>query len=217
MWIWAGTSKKTKYIPLRDVHSSFNCDESNTLLPFHALTGCDSTSFICGHSKKTAWKVFLDNFELLFPIVKDVLNDAAITSAELFFCRLYKTSETSLDMARVALFGKVGSPEKLPPTSDAFRQHLLRCHYQTAVWRQAHVPKPTLPNPTETGWMLQDDQLTPVFMTLEPIPKACLEMVSCKCTTGCATLRCSCRKSNVVCSGLCECTNTEKHYCINRP
>ena len=32
-------------------------NSSSALLPFYALTGCDSTLFIREHSKKTAWKV----------------------------------------------------------------------------------------------------------------------------------------------------------------
>ena len=75
------------------------------------------------------------------------------------------------------LLDNISSPERLPPTSDAFKQHLERRHYQTAVWGQARIQKPVLPNPEETDWTLAD-LLVPVFMTLDPIPKACLEMVS---------------------------------------
>jgi len=138
-------------------------------------------SLICGHSKKTAWKVFTEHFDLLSSV------------------------------ARVVLLGKISSREKLPPTSNAFKQHLKRCHYQTAVWRQVRIQKLVLPNPGETDWTLAEDLLVPVVMTPDPIPQACLEMVSYQCTTGCATLRCrcKCRKSHVVCTGLCGCTKTD--------
>ena len=82
----------------------------------------------------TAWKVFIEH--------SLVGEDAdIIASAEKFVCRKYKTSEDSLDLARVVLFGKVSSLENLPPNCDAFKQHLKRYHYQTAVWRQAHIQK----------------------------------------------------------------------------
>ena len=216
VWILAGTSKKPKYIPLEEVSANLPCNSSSALLPFHAITGCDSTSFFCGHSKKTAWKVFKEQFDLLSSVGDGILDAGTIASAEKFVCRMYKTLDDSLDLARVSLFGKVSSPEKLPPTSDAFRQHLKRCHYQTAVWRQAHIQKPVLPSPEESGWKLAEGLLVPVFMTLDPIPKACLEMISCRCTTGCATLRCKCRKSQVVCTGLCGCTKNDANCCINR-
>ena len=52
--------------------------------------------------------------------------------AEKFVCPIFNTSEDSLDLAGVVLFGlEVSSPERLPSISDAFRhrQHLKRCHY----------------------------------------------------------------------------------------
>ena len=101
---------------------------------------------------------------------EDVLDADTITSAEKFACRMYKTSEDSFDLACVMLLGNISSPEKLPPTSDAFEQHLERRHYQTAVWGQAHIQKPVLPNPEETDWTLAEDLLVPVFMTLDPLP-----------------------------------------------
>ena len=38
-------------------------------------------------------------------------------------------------------------------------------------------------------------------------PERVLELVPCKCTTGCTTQRCHCRKSNLHCSAACSCTN----------
>ena len=208
MWISSGTSKKPKLIPLEVFWANLPRNSSSSLLPIHAITGCDSTSFICGHSKKTAWKVFTEHSL----VGKDILDGDIIASAEKFVCRKYKTSEDSLDLARVVLFGKVSSPENLPPNCDAFKQHLKRCHYQTAVWRQAHIQKRSASEPE--CWMLAKDLLVPIFMTLDPIPKACLEMVSCRCTIGCISLHCECRKSHVVWTGLCGCTKTDANCCI---
>ena len=52
---------------------------------------------------------------------EDVLVAVTIAFAEKLVCLMYETSKDSLDLARAALFGKVSSPEKLPPTSDAFK------------------------------------------------------------------------------------------------
>lgn len=181
-------------------------------MPSPAVTAPRSSVHI---EKKTAWKVFTEHFALLSAVGEGVFDSFTISSAEKFVCRMYNTSEESLDFARVVLFSKVDNPEKLPPTSDAFRQHLKRCHYQTAVWRQAHIQKPVLTNPKETGWTLAGDQLVPVLMTLDPIPEACLELASCRCTTGRATLRCKCRKSHVVCTGQCGCNKVDANCCVN--
>ncbi len=64
----AGTHKKHKYIPVKDIISVFDFDDTSAklLLPIHAITGSDdSTPFISGHSKKTAFHVFLEHKMLL--------------------------------------------------------------------------------------------------------------------------------------------------------
>jgi len=83
-------------------------------------------SLNCGHSKKTAWMVFTEHFDLLSSVGEDVLDADTIASAEKFTCQLYKTSENSFDLACVVLLDNISSPERLPPTSDAFKQHLGR-------------------------------------------------------------------------------------------
>ena len=216
VWLWVGTAKKPKYFSLGDVFNQLpDLSIADALLPFHAITGCDTTSFISGHSKRTAWKTFVQHFGLLASVGDRALDADIISSAEEFLCKIYGVVNDTLDLARVELFGKDNRPERLPPTSDAFKQHLKRAHYQTKIWRQAHVAKPVLPKPEEMGWRLEDGELIPVLMTLDPVPKACLEMVSCNCRTGCATLRCKCRKSGVVCTGLCGCTKADGNCCIN--
>ena len=82
---------------------------------------------------------------------EDVLDGVAIASAEKFVCRMYKTSEDSLDLARVVLFGKVSSPENVPPNCDTFKQHLKRCHHQTLCGARHIFRNAQLPNAEETG------------------------------------------------------------------
>ena len=98
------------------------------------------------------------------------------------------------------MFGKSKSPESLPPNSDALKLHIERAHFQANVWKQANVVKPILPSPVTMGWSLDGDRLIPLLMTLDPIPQACLEMISCKCSSGCITLRCSCKKAKSPCT-----------------
>ena len=180
-----------KYIPLEEVSANLIPRySSSALLQFHVMSRCDSTLFTdLWTFKEDCVDGFTEHFDLLSSVGEDVLDADAIASAKKFACQLYKTSENSFDLACVVLLDNISSPEKLPPTSDAFKQHVERRHYQTAVWGQARIQKPVLPNP-ETNWTLAEDLLIPVVMTLDPIPKACLQMNSYRCTTGCATLRC---------------------------
>ncbi len=156
--IWAGTSQKQTYVPLQEISANLLRNSSIALLPFHAITSCDSNLFICGNIKKTAWLVTKHSVMLAW-------HAETITSAEEFVSRMYKTSKDSLDLDRVVLLGKFSSQEKLSPTSNAFKQHLKRCHYQTAVWCQAHIQKPVFPYPEETSWTLAEDLLVSVFDT----------------------------------------------------
>ena len=55
----AGTPKKTKYIPVHDIAKSMCQDVLEALIPFHTLTGCDTTSFIALHSKSTILKTHI--------------------------------------------------------------------------------------------------------------------------------------------------------------
>ena len=59
------------------------------IIPFHAITGCDTVSHIVGHTKKTAWKVFCENENLLKDLGVGILKEATVKSAEQFICKLY--------------------------------------------------------------------------------------------------------------------------------
>ena len=60
LWMKTGTAKKPKYLPIHSIRDRLKgtIPELDAILAFHALTGCDTVSFFAGHSKKTAWKTF---------------------------------------------------------------------------------------------------------------------------------------------------------------
>ena len=70
LWLKAGTYKKPKYFPTHQLHQDLPKSQIESILAFHAITGCDSVSFIAGHSKKSAWKVFGTHYELLCDLGK---------------------------------------------------------------------------------------------------------------------------------------------------
>ena len=47
------------------------------------------------------------------------------------------------------------------------------------------------------------------WMDQEPAPKALMELVSCKCKTGCSGRRCSCHKVGLMCTDVCDCIGCE--------
>ena len=94
-----------KYIPAKATYEYLPSPVIKHLISFHLVTQCDTTSFILGHTKETARKVFLENPGLLPDVVVGIMTENAISSIEEFICRLYGvTQTTSVDAARHILF-----------------------------------------------------------------------------------------------------------------
>ena len=219
LWLKAGTLKKPKYVPIHTIRDQLGLSDQvyETLPAFHAITGCDTVSYLSGHSKKSAWGVFIEHHHLLKDLGKSpTLSKAVTEDAEKFICHIYKSSSQNCDKARVKLFTKCHAPESMPPSSDAAQLHIQRANYQSLVWREACHPKPVIPSPTDSGWKLTDGLLKPVLTTLPPIPKACKDIVSCNCTNGCVSNRCSCKKWGLQCTEACKCSDSETVECKNK-
>jgi len=207
LWLKTGTSAKRKYIPVHSIVEGLTYGPTVllALLPFHALTGCDSTSYISGHSKVSCLKVFETHNELLNNLGRGDLIEETCRNAETFMCRIYGLNKTdNLDCARELMFKKSVPQGKLPPTSDAMLFHTKRAHYQASVFRQAHLQYPVLPPPETMGWKKENNVLIPVLMSLPPVPKAKLVITSCSCTTRCKSSMCGCIKFGK-CISSCKC------------
>ena len=61
----SGTSKKRRCIPIDAVFNKLPGSSAATLLAFHALTGCDTTSHNANHTKRSSWKIFKEHHGLL--------------------------------------------------------------------------------------------------------------------------------------------------------
>ena len=58
LYMKAGTLNASKYFPVNEIRMLLSIDLVDTLLAFHAITGCDSVSPFSGNDKKSAWVVF---------------------------------------------------------------------------------------------------------------------------------------------------------------
>ena len=146
--------------------------------------------------------------------VNDTLNDASVCAQkEAFTCHLYgKPDVTSIDEARYRLFcTKPIQSSSLPPCSDALKHHMMRANYQAHIWRNALVAQTTPPlSPHKKGWTIDDGCLHVMWLTKPPAPDALMLLISCRCTTGCSSQRCSCRSNLLLCTDICgckDCTN----------
>src|SRR5688572_5738379 len=127
-------------------------------MAFHAITGCDVTSYLAGISKKNAWKTYLESSYLLSILGNIPLSENAIANVEECVVRLYKTNDNvkTCDAARYVLFGKTKKTDSLSPCSDTIRQHIKRAHYQTVIWEKAYLPHIDVPTPASSGWSVDD-------------------------------------------------------------
>lgn len=135
------------------------------------------------------------------------LMTACTKNIERFVVLLYdRGSElVSVDEARQQLSCKrYRTLDRIPPTSVALKQHLLRASYQGGyVWSQVHLTLPELPSPAECGWE-RDDSWKPLWETLPQAQQSCYELVRCSCKKACGGL-CKCSKANLQCTALCAC------------
>ena len=109
----------------------------------------------------------------------------------------------------------------LPPTSEAFREHVRRAHLIAAQILSSDEPHPPNLSPLEYGWTY--DELSkcfdPVILPsgVETAPVEVLQLIRCGCSSDkpCQSARCSCYSAHVkysvfcVCHGLCSNKNIE--------
>lgn len=190
---------------------------------FHALSGSDITGKYSGISKETAFKRFLDAPETITEKLK-VLGEPEQTIESLyenvvpFLCYLYQTPYSTIEDARWFLYSKGAVPEEMPPSREVFKQHILRAHYVTMIWKNALNPHFSPPDPCDYGWRTDSHSnlYMPVFSTHPICPPKLQDMVTCKnCKSGCATKRCSCLKLGIPCTEMCGCHMTAEISCQN--
>ena len=163
LWMKVGTSKKPKYLPTHMIRENLKqtVPGVETILSFHAITGCDTVSYFAGHSKKTSWKTFTEHQRLLRNLENGDLHDSTVRSVETFICGISSVTDAeNCNKARATLFSRCRS-SALPPTSDAARWHIGRAHFQAMVWKQARY---TLHTTKLNG------KLVAKLMSLVPVP-----------------------------------------------
>lgn len=127
LWVAFGTGKHFRYYSINTICTNLGRERSRCLPPFHAFTGCDTTSSFFGRTKKTAWatwNAYPEVNEAFVFMLENRFTQVDIKSPfflllERFTILLYdKTSVLeSVNEARLDLFCKRNkSLEHLPPT-----------------------------------------------------------------------------------------------------
>ena len=78
----------------------------------------------------------------------------------------------------------------LPPTTEAFEEHVYRVHLQTAVWKAALDADPPSINSVHYGW--SSDTLLPIALPpdVSPAPDEVLKLIRCGCSSSRPCSRC---------------------------
>ena len=196
------------YLSIADMAQALGQPICDSVLLFHSLTGCDTTSFFFNIGKPTALNVLKEHTHLLAGLSKlPQLTAGAEKALQNFVSLVYSGGDEGVDRIQARMLLTAPKPELMPPTSDALKFHLQRAFYQARVWECATESHPALPDPTAegSGWFKMGERVKPVTMLKEPIPKACMDIISCgSCTTGCNSQRCKCFKAGLHCTLLCH-------------
>ena len=196
LWL-TGTRLRRRCVSLTNIAVNLGEDMSAALPGIHAFSGWDTTSAFCGKGKATAFRLASQKDCLRLAMTNFgcslAPSEELFVECERFVCHLYGLPTcTSVNEARYELFRmKCPEAQQMLPTQDALRQHVLRSNYQCFAWKNALRPLQNLPSPHRHGWVVEADknvsQIHVCWMTQPPAPKALMELVSCKCTVGCAT------------------------------
>ncbi|XP_066919527.1 uncharacterized protein [Clytia hemisphaerica] len=213
-----------KEFVLREIHERLSPEICKGLLGFHAMSGCDQTGKFLGYTKSSCWEIYSslpeDELKAFADLGSTDLSPSTFESLEMFVVRLYCRNKVpkevkNLSDLRWRMFTKQqADSSKLPPTSEALRQKILRCHYTVTVWKQSHISSQSLPDPTNYGWndVVDDDLFEPVTTALLPAPKSIIQLTVCACkTTKCVDRRCKCHKNGLKCSEMCQCSDCENN------
>ena len=218
---------------VQELKMAYNGMDPFELLPLHALSGCDSTSFVRNVTKVKFFSTYFDNYPWVLIYVRlyccflicsvfsdirllidDDLSSAAQTAAQqlLIACFASKHSTKDLDsldqlrgiMATVAFKRQAQEIAlNLPPTASAFRLHCARAAVQVNVWANCFDQYIESFDLLASGYALVDNQLSIRWSNLESMPHND-SLVTCgRCKGSCQ--RCKCAKNNLPCTVFCQC------------
>ena len=184
-------------------------------LPFaHAISGCDTVSATYGLGKlrvynllkKSSWK------NKMHVVGNDSVDiEEIVELGEKFYLEVYGKlglKAESLDHLREIMYmlPKYIPISRMPPTSRAFRFHMLRAHLEV----NSSINLSQTLDPEMYGFYRDaEGLLMPIITDKPPAPNYLLQEIKCSCQkpnrAGLLCTSCGCRKAGLVCNLLCKC------------
>lgn len=217
-----GTGQKRRKVNLNAIFHKLGPDRAESLIKWHSLTGCDTTGHIYGKSKKTCFKAFLEAGPDVIAAINNLgkgsePSEDVIKGCEKFLVNLLCAKNIVVNNAhelRWHMFCHLKEDqgvEHLPPTYGAWLEHIKRAHLQSNIWEQDDVLNPMVLDPLSLGWEKIDGKLKPLLSKVPLAPVSILQLVKCGCGqskdgSNVCLRRCSCKRNNVICTELCNCS-----------
>ena len=164
-------SARAAITPVRTVCSAIGAKAVSQLLVIHAISGCDSTSNLFGHGKSSVFRTIVKcvNNET----VTDTLGSATASRQDVIeaglnlLTMLYggKNDDTLNHLRYVSYMHQLATSktgpnsERLPPTGNAAKYHVLRIHFQVIQWK--YLMEVEL-NAEEWGWSNESGVYVPI-------------------------------------------------------
>ncbi|KAG5863643.1 hypothetical protein JTB14_032329 [Gonioctena quinquepunctata] len=171
-----------RFFHINAICISLGESKSRALPVFHSFFGCDTTSASKGKSKKSiwgAWQAFQDVTDTFlysathpFQLLK--AESEHFKKLERLTAVLYDktTPFSSTNQIRKELFcQKNQAMENLPPTEDAFLQHIRRAVYQAGIWTTSTQTQQVIPPPHDFAWNKVLESWVPVWMTIPEVSR----------------------------------------------
>lgn len=148
----------------------------SSLLSLYAFTGCDSCSAFKGKGKVAPIKLLKKSVH--FQEVFCKLGESQEVPADVpgvleeFVCTMYGNARVKCvnDLQHTKLLTKCASKRGSRPNpkknfdmgSLCLQEHIKWVNFQVWIWRQAHIPDPALPDPTDGhGWTVENGVMEP--------------------------------------------------------
>ena len=203
-------------IDLEPIARALGRQMANALPVLHAFSRADAVGKFNQLGKATWMNIFMTSGSDTIGALEQLLTvnetiEQQLTMLASFVCAAYcpKGIEISgIPELRWYLFCKhMAESNRLPPTSGALKQHILRAHIQARVWGQASIAQQEFLDPLQNGFYKDaNGDLVPHTTDDLPAPKAIIEMVNCHCKGNCSSQRCGCISHNLACTELCLCS-----------
>ena len=111
LWVAFGTGKHFHYYHLNTICGRLGREQSQCLPPFHAFTGCDSTSSFYGKTKKTAWATWSiypevsETFVFMLLLLKQIIHHIFFFCwKDSLFCYMTKPAALNQLMKHVCIY-----------------------------------------------------------------------------------------------------------------